>query len=115
MLSAARAAVISGEVLDISYRMRHRDGNIIWIHLNGRRMGPLSDKMSFYAVFTGMSEEARLFQSIASKTVDSIYVISKENYDLLYANEMKGPFANGQRSLGQKCYQALHGNMSPCK
>ena len=114
VLSAARAAVISGEVLDISYRMRHRDGNIIWIHLNGRRMGPLSDKMSFYAVFTGMSEEARLFQSIASKTVDSIYVISKENYDLLYANEMKGPFANGQRSLGQKCYQALHGNMSPC-
>ena len=114
VLAAAKEAVLSGGILDISYRMRHKDGNIIWIHLNGRRMGPVSDKMSFYAVFTGMSAEARLFQSIANETVDSIYVISKENYDLLYANETKGPFAGKQRSLGQKCHLALRGNMSPC-
>lgn len=36
-----------------------------------------------------ISPEKRLFQSIIEETVDDIYVINKENYDLLYANELK--------------------------
>ena len=68
VFAAAKAAVISGDVLDVSYRMRHKDGSLIWIHLNGRRMGPVSENARFYAVFTGMSAETRLFQSIANET-----------------------------------------------
>ena len=75
VLSAARAAVISGEVLDISYRVRHRDGNIIWIHLNGRRKGPLSDKIGVY-------RHVRKTVSSRALPVKHSYVISKENYDL---------------------------------
>lgn len=66
--------------------MRHKDGKLIWVHLNARRMGPLSDNTRFYEVFTGMSAETRLFQSIANETADGIYVIDKENYDLLYVS-----------------------------
>ena len=80
VLEAAKTALISGEVLDVSYRMYHKDGNLIWIHLNGRRMGPLAEKMRFYAVFTGMSAEARLFQEIANETADGIYVIDRSNF-----------------------------------
>ena len=58
-------------------------------------MGPLSDSMRFYAVFTGMSSETRLFQSIANETADGIYVIDKQNYDLLYVNESKDLFLHG--------------------
>ena len=114
--AAAQAAVKSGEVLDISYRMRHQDGHLIWIHLNGRRMGPLSESMWFYAVFTGMSAQTRLFQSIANEMADGIYVIDRDNYDLLYANEAKPLFqGDGRRErVGQKCYRALHGLEAPC-
>lgn len=115
VLAATKTAVESGNVLDVSYRMRHKDGNLIWIHLNGRRMGPLTDSTWFYAVFTGMSAEARLFQSIANEMADGIYVIDKENYDLLYANETKGLFVNNKNCLGQKCYAALHEKDSPCE
>ena len=87
VMEAAEAALSSGEVLDVSYRMRHKDGGLVWIHLNGRRMGPLSENTRFYAVFTGMSLETRLFQSIANEMADSIYIIAKESYDLLYVNE----------------------------
>lgn len=114
VLKATKAALISGEVLDVSYRIYHKDGSLIWVHLNGRRMGPLSDKMRFYAVFTGMSTETRLFQGIANETADGIYVIDKENYDLLYANESSNLFMKGQDCIGQKCYTALHGLHSPC-
>lgn len=57
VFAVIQAVLTNGDVLDVSYRMRHKDGHLIWIHLNGRRMGPLSDSMRFYAVFTGMSSE----------------------------------------------------------
>lgn len=115
VLSAARCACQSGGVLDVSYRIRHKQGNLIWIHLNGRRMGPILDGARFYAVFSGMSAEARLFQNIANETADAIYVIDKRNYDLLYANEAKPLFVRKADSLGQKCYAALHGKTEPCE
>lgn len=114
VLAAAQAALLSGEVLDVSYRILHKDGSLVWVHLNGRRMGPLSEATRFYAVFTGMSSETRLFQSIANEMADGFYVIGKENYDLLYANESKSLFLKGARCVGQKCYAALHGQDGPC-
>ena len=74
----------------------------------------MSDSMRFYAVFTGMSSETRLFQSIANETADGIYVIDKQNYDLLYVNESKDLFLHGGDRVGQKCYAALHGKNAPC-
>lgn len=115
VLAATKLALESGDVLDVSYRMRHKDGKLIWIHLNGRRMGPLSDIMYFYAVFTEISAEAQLFQSIVHETADGIYVIDKANYDLLYANESKKLFRDASAGVGQKCYTVLHGKQTPCE
>ena len=114
VMEAAKAAIISGEVLDVSYRMRHKDGNLIWIHLNGRRMGPISESIEFYAVFTGMSAETRLFRGIADETEDNIYVIAKDTFELLYMNESKNSNAKVQNFIGKKCYEALHGSKVPC-
>lgn len=108
VMKAAAEALLSGEVLDVSYRTRHKNGNLIWVHLNGRRMGPLADVTRFYAVFTGMSAETRIFQEMANETADGIYVIAKENYELLYVNESKDLFAGSRDCLGEKCYKALH-------
>ncbi|MBO1678514.1 response regulator [Bittarella massiliensis (ex Durand et al. 2017)] len=106
----SQAFIESGEVLDVSYRVRHKDGSLVWIHLNGRCIS----STRFYAAFTGMSAESRLFQSIANETADGIYVIDKENYELLYANESKSLFAGGKPCIGQTCYTALQGKDAPC-
>ncbi|MGI6058082.1 MAG: PAS domain-containing protein [Blautia sp.] len=115
VLSAMRVSLETGKVLDVSYRIRHRDGGLVWIHLRGRRMDACSESVRFYAVFTGMSAEARLFQSIANDTADGIYVIGRDNYDLLYANESKLLFQKGKKCLGQKCYKAMYGKDRPCE
>lgn len=114
VLAAAVTALKSGGVLDVSYRMHHKNGQLIWIHLNGRRMGPLAESTGFYAVFTGMSADTRLFQSMVNETADAIYVIDRENYDLLYVNEARNLFTEGKSCVGQKCYAALHGKDAPC-
>ena len=115
VLDAAKAALLSGEVLDVSYRMFHKDGSLIWIHLNGRRMGPVSESTSFYAVFTGISSETRLFQSIINDTTDSIYIIGRDNYDLLYVNIKEESQDEKKKYAGQKCYKVLYGKDSPCE
>ncbi len=110
VLAATRAALASGEVLDISYRVRHKDGSLLWLHLSGRRMGPTR----FYAVFTGMSAETQMFQSIANETADSIYVVARDSYELLYANEAKKVFTKCEPCTGKKCYETLFGRRTPC-
>lgn len=114
ILAAAKAALVSGEVLDVSCRLCHKDGHLVWIHLNGRRMGPLSENPKFYAVFTEMSSETQLFRDITSETADGIYIIDKDNYDLLYINEFKKIFEHKQDVVGQKCYTALCQRDTPC-
>lgn len=115
VMAAAKAAVESGDVLDVSYRMRHKKGNLVWIHLNGRRMGPLAETMKFYAVFTGISAESRLFQNAVNEMTDGIYVIDRENHDLLYANESRNLFGIEADCAGKKCYEALFGRQAPCE
>ena len=115
VMAAAKLAVESGDVLDVSYRMRHKNGKLVWIHLNGRRMGPLTESIRFYAVFTGISTESQLFQSVANETADGIYVIDKETYDLLYVNESREMFGKLTDKTGQKCYTAMFGKKTPCE
>lgn len=115
VFAASMAAVESGQVLDVSYRTYHKNGDLIWIHLSGRCMESDGEIPVFYAVYTGMSEEARLFQSIVNESVDGIYVIGRDNYDLLYVNESKDLFSCGQNYPGQKCYEKLRGKTAPCE
>ena len=115
VIEAAKTALLSGGILDVSYRMYHKNGGLIWVHLNGKRMGPLTESTKFYAVFTGMSEESRLYQSIANETENGIYVIERKNFNLLYANESEALFLKTEDYIGRKCYEALHGRKEPCE
>lgn len=115
ILALAPSVMEKGTVLEISYRLLHKDGSLVWVHLNGRRMGPLSADTRVYAVFTGMSAETRLFQSISNELVDGIYIINRENYELLYAHESKELFTGRKPRTGEKCYAALHGECVPCE
>ena len=111
---ATEEALRTGDILDISYRTRHKNGSLVWVHFNGRRIGPLTASMRFYASITGLSEESRMYRELAEELADSIYIISQENYELLYFYETKKLFPNADSCIGKKCYEALQGQTSPC-
>jgi len=101
---------ISSDTLDLSYRITRKDQVLEWVHLNGKAINGI-----FYAVFTGMSDEAKLFQQISNEAAQGIYVIDKKNHDLLYYNENVGLFLTGKNNAwGKKCYTALHDKQTPC-
>ena len=101
---------ISSDTLDLSYRITRKDQVLEWVHLNGKAINGI-----FYAVFTGMSDEAKLFQQISNEAAPGIYVIDKKNHDLLYYNENVELFLTGKNNAwGKKCYTALHDKQTPC-
>lgn len=101
---------ISSDTLDLSYRITRKDQVLEWVHLNGKAINGI-----FYAIFTGMSDEAKLFQQISNEAAQGIYVIDKKNHDLLYYNENVELFLTGKNNAwGKKCYTALHDKQTPC-
>ena len=72
------------------------------------------DEKTYYLLFGGMSQETQLFQSIVSENADNIYVIDKENYDLLYVNGFKRAFWNEEGQNIPKCYERIYGKKAPC-
>ncbi len=101
---------ISSDTLDLSYRITRKNQVLEWVHLNGKAINGI-----FYAVFTGMSDEAKLFQQISNEAAQGIYVIDKKNHDLLYYNENVELFLTGKNNAwGKKCYTALHDKQTPC-
>ena len=101
---------ISSDTLDLSYRITRKDQVLEWVRLNGKAINGI-----FYAVFTGMSDEAKLFQQISNEAAQGIYVIDKKNHDLLYYNENVELFLTGKNNAwGKKCYTALHDKQTPC-
>ncbi|MBU5627298.1 PAS domain-containing protein [Oscillibacter sp. MSJ-2] len=109
--AAALAAVESGEVLDISYRTRHKNGNLVWIHLNGRRIGPVSKSSQFYAVLTNMLSDV---STLTNEKADGVYVVDRDTYELLYVNESKKLAVSGDVRVGSTCHAAIHGLGAPC-
>ncbi|MDO4545993.1 MAG: PAS domain-containing protein, partial [Bacillota bacterium] len=115
IFAAARNMLERNEPLDVSYRIFHKDGSLLWIHMNAKVIGTSRGNVRVHAVITGMSDETRLFQAIANETADGIYIIDKDNYDLLYVNESKDLLTREPDGIGKKCYKALHGFDQPCE
>lgn len=60
-----------------------------------------------------ISPEKRLFQSIVEETVDDIYVINKENYNLLYTNELKNGFLQEESRVGKNVIRSCMESRNP--
>ena len=114
VLNAALQAVQTGEVLNVSYRTLCKSGSLSWIHMNGRRIGPLTESCKFYAYFSGVSDESRMYQNIANEAADAIYIIDREHYEILYFHESKKIFPETGNCIGKRCYEVLQGLKEPC-
>lgn len=120
VLKCISAAIESKESGEIAYRIIHKSGKSVWVQLNFRFIEPDPDDPSqclrLFAVFTGMSERTRLFQSIANDSADGIYIIGKDNFEIYYANEQNKLFIDSSEdAVGRKCYEVLHGKSEQCE
>ena len=106
---AVMSAMERGIKLNVYFPVRRETSSLKWFQMDGWPEGE-----DYYILFSGMSPEMQLFQQIASENADDIYVIDKENYNLLYANDLSCAYWKEEGRIGKKCYQALYGKDEPC-
>lgn len=109
-----KAALKSQKNPDFYFRILHKEKGLNWCHVNGTTIEVSAGIQLFCGFFTQMSAEMHLFQDIAAETADAVYVINRENYELLYANESMTELSEKTCCIGQKCYEALYGKDVPC-
>lgn len=112
--NAVAEAVQTGNTVKISYRVHCKNGNLIWAHLNGQRIGSLEESSKFYASISGMSEDSKMYQEIAAEAADAVYVIDRKNYEILYFYESKKIFPNTEDCMSKRCYEVLQGQNVAC-
>lgn len=80
-----------------------------WLQIDG-----WADGADYCLLFSGMAPKFQLFQHIAEENADDIYVIDKENFDLLYANDLRRAYWRTEGQPCPKCYQLIYGKDQPC-
>lgn len=105
---ALRTAMKKGTGLNAYFRMKSKVGQQEWCQLNSWK-----EQGEYFVLFSGMSPEVQLFYHVAEDKADDIYVISKDNYDLLYTSVQKKECLNKEQHT-QKCYAFIYGKEEPC-
>lgn len=99
----------------LEVRMIGARGSRRWLSLTFQPFAAAEDRQ-FVQICLSDITERRLYKDIANEVADGIYIIDRENYDLLYANESAGLFLEEEATtLGKKCYKVLQGKDSPCE
>ncbi len=104
-----REALKRKTALNAYCRVKTEGSHVKWCQING-----WGGEDSYFLLFTGMSPESQLYQSIAEETADNIYVTDQNTYELLYVKE-RDREEGACSKVGQKCYQALYGKSAPCE
>lgn len=109
----AQALAVAREAqqdIKVYFPLRQRDASgQIWCQMDG-----WAEEGSYFLLLFGLTPECQLFQRMAGETQGHVYVIDRENYDLLYGNDQTRAYWITDQSKNKKCYQALCGETAPC-
>ncbi|MDD3164362.1 MAG: PAS domain-containing protein, partial [Oscillospiraceae bacterium] len=116
LMAATVKLLQKGKPIDEMYRIYHKDGHLVWVHLNGLPMEQTSAGTLVYAVFQGMAAQTQLYQSVLDKTQTAVYACDVDTYDILYFNQKMATFAGVEPTSvsGKKCYHYFFHRDSPC-
>ncbi|NCD04007.1 MAG: PAS domain S-box protein [Clostridia bacterium] len=79
-------AVSKNESLNITYRIEHKNGELIWIQLTANKIKEENGAKIYYAIYTKPTEEAALYQSLIEDATVAVLVMEKATDKILYAN-----------------------------
>ena len=113
---ATANCIRTGKPFDYYYRVFHKTKGFEWVHVHAHVCGRMDGRPLILALFANMTAEGGIYQQILDASDRKTFVIDRESYDILYANETGTADASGKtRSLlDQKCYAFLHGLTAPC-
>ncbi len=86
LMTALMEAVRGGTDLNITYRIKHVNGNLVWTNMQGRVIGEQNGYPLFLSVFRNLSESTSIYEAILDASQEYIMVKAKVDGEILYAN-----------------------------
>ncbi|MEG2417315.1 MAG: response regulator [Eubacterium sp.] len=80
VVKALNTALEEGTVADFDFRKTHRDGSIVWVHLQGCRIGEKDGAPLLQCVFHNITRQKAIEQKLREK--EAIYDIAMDNTDV---------------------------------
>ncbi len=116
LLSKTITALQNNQSIDEIYRICHKDGHPLWVHLNGLPMEHNDEGVLVYAVFQNISAQTQLYQRMLDKTKTAVYACDIETYDILYFNQQMATITETclPPLAGEKCYHYFFHRDTPC-
>lgn len=117
LFSALKKVMKSKKSIEGTYRVRHKNGYYVWVTSIFQENGEEDGIPLLHCVFSSLSNQFELQNSIMEGIDTGIYVINPKNYELSIANE--AAFKIMERNvcdyMGQKCYEVFAGRNTPCE
>ena len=116
VVSAIREGLAKDTPIDITFRKRHTNGALIWVHLQGKKIGESDGFPLMHAVFHNISRETELYRDILNENNTIIQVSDLETREVLYANRAAAEFSGNPEGdfSGRLCYEFMMHRDSPC-
>lgn len=94
------------ETVDVTYRLIHTDGHLVWVNVQARIIGRENGMPMAHVVFHGVSSEDRLYQELLNNTDTIVQVSDLKTREILYVNRAAANFAGRRMEefAGKTCY-----------
>lgn len=99
---------------DITYRILHKSLGHIWVHARGRVIGTRDGLPVLLVTYSRSSAEAAGQSRLLDLTTVILYVIDKDTYEILFANETAMQFWGHGDYAGETCFRYVNGQLAPC-
>ncbi len=87
VMKAVCDTIEKGEELDVSYRIYHKNGSIVWTNMKGRIIGEQNGNPLLLTVFYNITETSKIYQSTLDEAFVSVIIRSEDNDEILYLND----------------------------
>lgn len=115
-LSQSVQRCLSEGTSDIYYRIRHKNGSYVWVHLHGVFVHLPGSEPLFHAVFEGVSKQSQQYIDLLNQLDEAVYLIDAESHDIIFINSAARRLfhlADGAQ-MSEPCYRQLFGRELPC-
>lgn len=111
-----REHAADGSDFEITYRLRHRTENFVWVHVRARFIGDIDGVPVLLSLMSATGQEAAPYQELANATIRGVLVVDRESHETLYANETFSRMIGLPVSacMGRECSRSME-NITGCR
>ena len=111
--SRIAAAVSSGDPINMTFRLKHKDGYPVWVAFSASKIREDAKGKIYYGVFTRPEAETALYRSLVEDSTTASVILEKRNRKILYANpawRRTEAISEDREIVGVSAFDLLPGN-----